>query len=416
MTARILVVDDEPDLELLIVQRFRRQIRDGAFSFAFAADGMSALAALDENPDIDMVVTDINMPRMDGLTLLARLQERDDTMATVIVSAYGDMANIRTAMNRGAFDFLTKPIDFADLEATIDKTLRNLEITRTYQRRQQEAERARAQLARYFSPSLAEQLAGSADDVDLGAQRRDVTAMFTDIASFTSLAEILSPGRILPLLNEYLAGMTEIVFDHGGTVVKIIGDALSVLFGAPTDQPDHAARGVACAMALDAYAEAFRARWRAEGVAVGATRIGINAGPALVGSFGGGRFFDYTAYGDAINIAARLEEANKQLGTRICASAAVVERMADFRGRPVGSVVLRGRSEPLQVFEPLTAQRHADPLTAAYRDAFAKAAACDPGALSAFAALLGQDSSDGLVSFHLRRLLGGAVGVSVALE
>ena len=111
-----------------------------------------------------------------------------------------------------------------------------------------------------------------------------------------------------PLLNEYLAGMTEIVFDHGGTVVKIIGDALNVLFGAPTDQPDHAARAVACAMALDAYAEDFRVRWRAQGVVVGATRIGINSGPALVGNFGGGRFFDYTAYGDTINIAARLED------------------------------------------------------------------------------------------------------------
>ncbi|HEY2151323.1 MAG TPA: adenylate/guanylate cyclase domain-containing response regulator [Vicinamibacterales bacterium] len=416
MTARILVVDDEPDLALLISQRFRRQIRDGLFSFAFAEDGVSALSVLDGDPAIDMVVTDINMPRMDGLTLLVRLQEREATMATVIVSAYGDMANIRTAMNRGAFDFLTKPIDFADLETTIDKTVRNIEITRNYQRRQQEAERARAQLARYFSPRLAERLAAATDDIDLGAQRRDISSMFTDITGFTTLAEALPPGMVAPLLNEYLAGMTEIVFDHGGTVVKIIGDALNVLFGAPTDQPDHAARAVACAMALDAYAEAFRARWRAQGIAVGATRIGINAGSALVGSFGGGRYFDYTAYGDTINIAARLEAANKQLGTRICVSGSVVERIPDFRGRPVGSVILRGRSEALQVHEPLTAERHADVLTSAYLDAFARSEACDPSALSAFAALLGQDSSDGLVSFHLRRLLGGAIGATVALE
>src|SRR5580704_8892340 len=112
--ARILVVDDEPDLELLVVQRFRRQIRDGSYSFAFAGDGVSALSALEKDPGIDMVVSDINMPRMDGLTLLGRLQEREDNLATIIVSAYGDMANIRTAMNHGAFDFLTKPIDFAD--------------------------------------------------------------------------------------------------------------------------------------------------------------------------------------------------------------------------------------------------------------------------------------------------------------
>ena len=416
MTARILVVDDEPDLERLISQRFRRQIRDGSFSFAFAEDGVHALAALDGDPTIDMVLADINMPRMDGLTLLGRLQEREDRMVTVIVSAYGDMANIRTAMNRGAFDFITKPIDFADLEVTIGKTLRNLEIMRGYQRRQQEAERARAQLARYFSPSLAERLAVAEDDIDLGAQRRDITSMFTDITSFTTLAEGLEPSLIAPLLNEYLTGMTEIVFDHGGTLVKIVGDALNVLFGAPTDQPDHAGRAVACALALDVYAEAFRGRWQAKGVVVGMTRIGVHAGPALVGNFGGGRFFDYTAYGDTINIASRLEAANKALGTRICVSGSVVERIPEFCGRPVGSVLLRGRHEALPAHEPLTAERHADAMTVAYMDAYARAEACDPGALSAFAALLGQNAGDGLVSFHLKRLLAGGSGISVVLE
>jgi adenylate cyclase len=414
--ARILVVDDEPDLELLIVQRFRQQIRDGSYSFAFADDGVNALAALEKDPGIDMVVSDINMPRMDGLTLLGRIQAREDNMATIIVSAYGDMANIRTAMNHGAFDFLTKPIDFADLETTISKTLRNLEITRGYQRRQHEAERARAHLARYFSPSLADSLAASAESIDLGPQRRDITSMFTDIASFTTLAEGLEPAIIGPLLNEYLTGMTELVFEHGGTLVKIIGDALNVLFGAPADQPDHATRAVACALALDAYAQDFSASWREKGVSVGITRIGICAGSALVGSFGGGRFFDYTAYGDTINIAARLEAANKQLGTRICVSGSVVERISDFRGRPVGNVILRGRHEALPAHEPLTAERHADARTTAYMEAYTRAEACDPTALSSFAALLGQDSGDGLVSFHLKRLLAGASGVSVALE
>ena len=416
MTARILVVDDEPDLEALIVQRFRRQIRDGQFSFVFAHDGISALALLDGEHGIDMVVSDINMPRMDGLTLLARLQERDDRLATIIVSAYGDMENIRIAMNLGAFDFLTKPIDFADFETTIGKTLHNLELTRGYQRRQQEAERARAHLLRYFSPNLAERLAGAAENIDLGAQRRDITSMFTDITGFTTLAESLEPGVISGLLNEYLTGMTEIVFAHGGTLVKIIGDALNVLFGAPAEQSDHAALAVACAIALDAYAEAFRARWRDNAIAVGPTRIGLNAGLALVGNFGSSRYFDYTAYGDTINIAARLEVANKQFGTRICVGDSVAVRIPGFQGRPVGDLILRGRSEALRAYEPLTADRYAHELTADYLMAFGKAQTGDPGAMPAFAALLGRNSDDGLVGFHLKRLLNGVAGISVALD
>ena len=195
MTARILVVDDEPDLETLIQQKFRHQIRDGTVSFLFARDGVEALAALKANSDIDLVVTDINMPRMDGLSLLQKLQESEEKLSTIIVSAYGDMTNIRTAMNRGAFDFLTKPIDFLDFETTIAKTLRHIEILRDARRRLVEAERAHASLSRYFSPNLAERLASDADAIDLGGQRREIASLFTDIASFTALVETLEPER-----------------------------------------------------------------------------------------------------------------------------------------------------------------------------------------------------------------------------
>src|SRR6187200_2193793 len=135
MTATILVVDDEPDLEALVIQKFRRQIRDGTITFVFARDGLEALSVIDGNSDIELVLSDINMPRMDGLSLLEKLQHAEEQLSTIIVSAYGDMANIRTAMNRGAFDFLTKPIDFADLETTINKTLRHIETLREARRR-----------------------------------------------------------------------------------------------------------------------------------------------------------------------------------------------------------------------------------------------------------------------------------------
>ena len=340
MTTRILVVDDEPDLEALVLQKFRHQIRDEAVSFIFAHDGVEALAALKANADIDLVVTDINMPRMDGLSLLQKLQENEENIMTVIVSAYGDMTNIRTAMNRGAFDFVTKPIDFQDLETTIAKTIRHIGFLRQARQRQAEAERAYASLSRYFSPNLAQRLADDSDAVDLEGQRREIATLFTDISSFTALVETLEPSVLGPLLNEYLAGMTDIVFANDGTVAKIVGDALHILFGAPGEQPDHATRAVTCALALDQFAQSFSERWQEKGIAFGITRIGVHAGPAIVGNFGGGRFFDYTAYGDTINVAARLETANKQLGTRICVSAALAEGVKQFHGRPIGDLVL----------------------------------------------------------------------------
>ena len=123
---KILVVDDEPDLEPLILQRMRRNIRSGRYSFVFAGNGIEALERLSNDPAIDMVISDINMPQMDGLTLLEQIPKVDPNVRSVIISAYGDMRNIRTAMNRGAFDFVTKPLDFEDLQITIDRTLSHM--------------------------------------------------------------------------------------------------------------------------------------------------------------------------------------------------------------------------------------------------------------------------------------------------
>jgi class 3 adenylate cyclase len=416
MTATILFVDDESDLEALILQKFRRQIRDGLVKVMFAHDGVEALESLEQNPQVDMVVSDINMPRMDGLSLLQKLQENEDKKSTIIVSAYGDMSNIRTAMNRGAFDFLTKPIDFADLEATIDKTIRHVELLREARRRQLEAERAHASLSRYFSPQVALRLAAKGGGDDMEVQWKDVGTIFTDIAGFTTLVESAPPDVLGKLLNEYVTGMTDVVFSHEGTVAKIIGDAIHILFNAPGEQPDYASRAIACAHDLDAWAEDFRRRWKDKGVNFGITRIGVHAGQALVGNFGGSRYFDFTAHGDTINTAARLESANKFLGTRICASAIVAERAGNFQGRPVGDIILRGRSEPLRAFEPLLAEAFKAPEVAQYGEAFGKLEAGDASAMPAFAALVGAHADDPLAGFHLKRLLNGAKGVSMKLE
>lgn len=413
--ARILVVDDEPDVEALVVQKFRRQVRKGEFEFVFVRDGQHALEVLKDEPDVAMVLSDINMPRMDGLTLLERLNELDGDLKTVIVSAYGDMANIRTAMNRGAFDFVTKPIEFDDLETTISKTLEHVRMLRELRQEKAEAEKARATLSRYFSPGVVQALSQDPDCLSPHGERRFATFLFTDLTDFTSLVEVTDSDIIVSLLNEYIDHVTQIVFEHGGTVMKVVGDSLHAIFGAPVDQPDHASRAVSCALAIDGFAAQFQAKQNSAGVPLGMTRIGINSGQAIIGNFGGEYFFDYTAYGDAVNVAARLESANKQLGTRICVSETVVDQMMDFQGRPAGILLLKGKSKPVQAYEPLNNEQSASPAVAAYREAYEKLKAGDPAARQAFAALVGQYDDDPLAAFHLQRILAGEIAVDIQL-
>ncbi|MCH8166898.1 MAG: response regulator [Proteobacteria bacterium] len=413
--ARILVVDDEPDVEALITQKFRRQVRQGEMVFLFAHDGLHALEVLDGEPGIDMVLSDINMPRMDGLTLLDRLNEHHKGLKTVIVSAYGDMGNIRTAMNRGAFDFVTKPIEFDDLETTIAKTLEHVAQFRQLEADKARAEQAHATLSRYFSPNVVETLSRDPDCLTPGGERREATFLFTDLADFTPLVESSSSEVIVELLNAYLDGVTETVFTHGGTVMKIVGDAVHAIFGAPVEDPDHAAHAIACALAIDDFAMDFQAGKNADGIPLGITRIGVNSGPAIIGNFGGKHFFDYTAYGDAVNIAARLERANKSIGTRLCVGESVVALMPDFSGRPVGTLLLKGKSQAVRCYEPLNSERAGAPATAGYNAAFALLEAGDPKARQAFAALVGQYDEDPLTMFHLGRLLSGETGAEIEL-
>lgn len=413
MTAKILVVDDEPDLEMLVTQKFRRRIRAGELSFVFAHDGQEALDVLRAEPDIDMVLSDINMPRMDGLTLLNQLQSLSHLLRAVIVSAYGDMRNIRTAMNRGAFDFVTKPIDFDDLEATINKTLADLTAFREVYLARATAERAQANLARYFSPNLVNHLSDNGGSIELGGERRELTFLATDLADFTSLVENLDPGAVVAVMNEYLGEVTRIVFANGGTIDTVVGDAVHAMFGAPLEQPDHAARAVACALAIDAFSREFSARKSAEGAPIGRTRIGVHTGSAIVGNFGGEGFFHYTAHGDAVNTASRLESVNKHLGTRICVSADTVAQIPDFAGRPVGTLVLKGKEQGIKAFEPVNAESGGSEALTAYLAAFEKLEAKDAGAVPSFAAFVGAHSDDPLATFHLKRLLAGETGSTV---
>ncbi|MGH6990878.1 MAG: adenylate/guanylate cyclase domain-containing protein, partial [Stellaceae bacterium] len=279
--AKILAVDDEADFELLLRQRFRKQIRDGEFAFAFAHHGEEGLASIEADPAIDLILLDINMPVMDGLTMLAKLKERHGPPRAIIVSAYGDMANLRTAMNRGAYDFVTKPVDLNDLDITIRKTLAEIGERREVERQRAAAERARHNLSRYFSPNIVEMLA--AQDEPLGAVRRETIAvLFADIVGFTRMAETMPPEAVMTMLRVFHERMTAQIFQCGGTVDKYIGDAIVAVFGVPTPSAHDAANALICAdrmlAALDDW-NVERARGGEPPLAIG---IGVNYGPAVL--------------------------------------------------------------------------------------------------------------------------------------
>jgi adenylate cyclase len=323
MSSKILAVDDEPDFELLLTQRFRRQIREEEFVFRFAHHGEEALAALAAEPDIDLILLDINMPVMDGLTLLARLREQQMPVKAIIVSAYGDMANLRTAMNRGAFDFVTKPVDLNDLEITIRKTLDDIGKLREVDRQRAAAERARNNLSRYFSPNLVDMLADR--DEPLGAVRRQTVAvLFADIVGFTSMAEQMMPEAVVRMLREYHERMTAQIFACGGTIDKYIGDEIFAVFGVPVASSEDAAHALECGDRMLSALDCWNQEREAAGEPQLAIGIGLNYGPAVLGDVGSEHSFSFTVIGDTVNTASRLQRLTRSLETPLVVGDALV--------------------------------------------------------------------------------------------
>jgi adenylate cyclase len=270
--------------------------------------------------------------------------------------------------------------------------------------------------SRYVSPNRVKFLQENPQQLELGAIYRECSFVMTDLAGFTSLMEKHEPALLCDLLNDYLEGMIQVAFRNDGTLDRIVGDAVAVMFSAPLTQPDHAVRAYTCALEMDAFAREFSRIQREEkNIPFGATRIGVNTGTVLVGNFGGKTMLDYRALGDAINTAARLESINKQLGTRLCVSGTTVAQCKEFIGRPSGRLVLKGKTEAVDTYEPLTAEQAQQPHIIEYLAAYALMDKESPDAKEAFIKLTEKYPDDPLALYHAKRLKAGSTGSRVVM-
>ena len=278
----------------------------------------------------------------------------------------------------------------------------------------------RQAFSRYVSPNRVAHLMTNPEQLQLGGKRQECSFVFTDLANFTDMIEKSDPVQMVSMVNDYLESMLRIVFKHEGTLDRIMGDALVVMFSAPIVQADYRKRALDCALEMHAFASAYAVHFQAQGIAWGHTRIGVHCGEVIVGNFGGKTLFDYRALGDPVNTAARLEAVNKHLGTQVCISQAILDGCPGLAARTVGRLMLKGKSQWLQAYEPLAAtnQGNCAPFSD-YAEAMkllqTGAAQQAELALARFAALAVRHPLDPLVLLHLKRLREGATDDRIVL-
>ena len=342
--AKILVVDDETDLEVLIKQKFRKKIRSQEYEFLFAINGIDALEKINQNPEVDIVLSDINMPEMDGLTLLSELHLASPLIKSVIVSAYGDMDNIRTAMNRGAFDFITKPINFEDLTITMEKTLKHArELKDTLK-----AIKENNILKMYVDENVLNFMGNKEFESTIMANETiEGTVMFIDICGFTAISESKSADKVVKMINSYFDEMVKEIIAQEGHIDKFIGDAIMAVFRGDY----HIDRAIDAALAVCNKINALTEIGEDVGYAPKVS-IGIKSGEMISGNIGSVSLkrLDYTVIGDTVNTAARLQDAAKE--NQIIISEDCYQKVKEsFKCEKIGSITLKNMANPMTIYQ-----------------------------------------------------------------
>jgi class 3 adenylate cyclase len=343
--AKILVVDDETDLEILIKQKFRKEIRKKEYEFLFAVNGIDALEKILADPEVDIVLSDINMPEMDGLTLLNKLNELSPLIQSVIVSAYGDMENIRTAMNRGAFDFVTKPINFEDLTLTMEKTLNHARQLKETLKAVKENN-----ILRMYVDQNVLNFMGSREyeSTIMDNETIEGTVVFIDICGFTAISETAPADTVVKLINSYFDTMVKEIMAVDGYVDKFIGDAIMAVFTGEY----HLDRAIEAALAVRNKVNGLPGLEGAFSHFNPKVSIGIKSGEMISGNIGSVSLkrLDYTVIGDTVNTAARLETVAKE--NQIVISEDCYEKVKEsFRCEKIGSIQLKNKASELVIYE-----------------------------------------------------------------
>ena len=345
--AKILVVDDEADLELLVKQKFRQKIRDNVYEFIFAQNGEEALAKVQEHPDLDIILSDINMPVMDGLTLLSRLPEANPMLKAVVVSAYGDMQNIRTAMNRGAFDFICKPVDFADLDLTMEKTILHV-------KQMQETIKAIKEnniLKMYVDENVLNFMTHKEfENTLLKNELVDATVMFIDVCGFTAITEQLPANTVVKLLNNLFDKIVKEIIAQGGHVDKFMGDAVMAVFRGNY----HLDRAIDAALSINEKLNDKEEVTEDNTEFKPEIAIGINSGEMISGNIGSASLkrLDYTVIGDSVNLAQRLQSVAKP-GQIVITQEVYYKVKESFNCEIIGKVTLKNKAQQVTIYQVL---------------------------------------------------------------
>jgi two-component system sensor histidine kinase ChiS len=361
MAVKILVVDDEPTIEALMQQQFQNQVRQKNLAFIFVRSGREALEHLKANTEIDVMLCDVSTPGVDGLGFLTHLAALNPVLKTIIISACSDMNTIRAAMNSGAFDFISKPIDFQDLENTIKRALRHAlqhrEAQSIIEHHRDHIEQIARASARFVPQEFLRVLEkGSILDVKLGDQiQREMTIMFCDIRDFTRLSERMSPQENFNFINSYLSRVSPIIREHNGFIDKYMGDGIMALFPGEAF-PGQADDAIDAAIAMQREVVIYNRHRASCGYRPIQIGIGLHTGSVMLGTVGEEERMEGTVISDTVNLASRIERLTRMYGAAIIVSDRILfslDRRLPYNFRFLDRVRVKGKDKAVSVFEVL---------------------------------------------------------------